>query len=59
MNAVECKMLKNIEELELFMFNNCNTARDRDAVRVLMDSLTEQLIRIVGIRTIKETKKNG
>lgn len=59
MNTVEKTMLKYIEQLEFFMFNNCDTARDREEVRILVDSLTEQLIRIVGLRNIKEMKKNG
>lgn len=59
MNTVEKTMLKYIEQLEFFMFSNCDTARDREEVRILVDSLTEQLIRIVGLRNIKEMKKNG
>lgn len=59
MTPEELKMLEYVQELECFLFHNCGTARDRDDVRDVIDSLNSQLIRIVGIRNIKESKKNG
>lgn len=59
MTPEELKMLGYMQELECFLFHNCGTARDRDEVREVVDSLNSQLIRIIGIRHIKESKKNG
>lgn len=59
MNTVEQTMLKHIQDLELFMFNNCNTARDRDTVRETLDTLTTMLVNMIGARHIREFKKNG
>lgn len=59
MTQEELKMLAYMQEIECFLFHNCNTARDRDEVRDVVDSLNSQLIRIIGIRHIKESKKNA
>jgi len=59
MNEAELKVLKYIQEIECFLFHNCGTARDRDEVREVIDSLNSQLIRIVGTRNIKESRKNA
>lgn len=59
MNAVEKKMLQNIETLELYMFENCNTYGDRQDVRQDIDNLKNRLVAIVGNRVIKESKNDA
>lgn len=59
MTEVEQKIYTAIAEIKRLLPPMINNVLDSDIIRYSTENLSDQLLKVVGARIIKETKRNG
>lgn len=59
MTEVEHKVFTAIAEIKRLLPSMINNVLDNDIIRYSTENLSDQLLKVVGARIIKETKRNG
>ena len=59
MTEVEQKIYTAIAEIKRLLPPMINNVLDSDIIRYSTENLSDQLLKVVGARVIKETKRNG
>ena len=59
MTEVEQKIYTAIAEIKRLLPPMINNVLDSDIIRYSTENLSDQLLKLVGARIIKETKRNG
>lgn len=59
MTEVEQKVYTAIAEIKRLLTPMVNNVLDNDIIRYSTENLSDQLLKVVGARIIKETKRNG